>query len=64
MSSLKFTPELTRKAATEAGLTGYRLLDHPMLNEGSAFPEAERRRLGLLGLLPNHCSTVEEQLTR
>ncbi len=64
MSSLKFTPELTRKAATEAGLTGYRLLDHPMLNEGSAFPEAERRRLGLLGLLPYHCSTVEEQLTR
>lgn len=64
MSSLKFAPELTRKGATEAGLTGYLLLDHPLLNEGSAFPEAERRRLGLLGLLPYHCSTVEEQLTR
>lgn len=64
MSSLKFAPAPTRKAATEAGLTGHLLLDHPLLNEGSAFPEAERRRLGLLGLLPYHCSTVEEQLTR
>lgn len=64
MSSLKFAPELTGKAATEAGLTGHLLLDHPLLNEGSAFPEAERRRLRLLGLLPYHCSTVEEQLTR
>lgn len=40
------------------------LLDHPLLNEGSAFPEEERRRLGLLGLLPYHASTTEEQLAR
>jgi malate dehydrogenase (oxaloacetate-decarboxylating) len=48
----------------EAGLTGHLLLDHPLLNEGSAFPEAERRERRLLGLLPYHCSTVAEQLTR
>ena len=64
MSSPEFSPELTRKAGTQAELTGHLLLDHPLLNEGSAFPEAERRRLSLLGLLPYHCSTVEEQLAR
>ncbi len=52
----------TRYAA--AGLTGHLLLDHPLLNEGSAFPEDERRQRQLLGLLPYHCSTVAEQLTR
>ncbi len=48
----------------EAGFAGPLLLDHPLLNEGSAFPEDDRRRLGLLGLLPYHCSTVDEQLAR
>jgi malate dehydrogenase (oxaloacetate-decarboxylating) len=45
-------------------LTGHYLLDDPLHNEGSAFSEADRRRLNLLGLLPYHSSTVEEQLTR
>ena len=40
------------------------LLDDPLLNKGSAFAETERRELGLLGLLPLHSSTVEEQLAR
>src|SRR5215468_1170017 len=43
---------------------GHQLLEHPLLNEGSAFTEADRRRLGLLGLLPYHCSTLDEQLAR
>src|SRR5262252_5562290 len=47
-----------------AGLTGHLLLDHPLFNEGSAFAETERSRLGLLGLLPYHCSTIDEQLAR
>ena len=47
-----------------AGPTGHQLLDDPLLNEGSAFPETDRRRLGLLGLLPYHCSTIDEQLVR
>lgn len=51
-------------AVAEGGLTGHLLLDHPLLNEGSAFPESDRRRLNLLGLLPYHCSTVDEQLAR
>lgn len=45
-------------------LSGQRILDDPLLNKSSAFPEAERRELGLLGLLPLHISTIDEQLTR
>src|SRR5436190_5490114 len=51
-------------AGQGAGPTGHQLLDDPLLNEGSAFPETDRRRLGLLGLLPYHCSTIDEQLVR
>lgn len=40
------------------------ILDTPLLNKGSAFPEEERRELGLLGLLPAHVSTIDEQLAR
>jgi malate dehydrogenase (oxaloacetate-decarboxylating) len=52
------------EAAIETELRGQLLLDNPLLNKGSAFPQNERRELGLLGLLPLHSSTVEEQLAR
>ena len=52
------------EAVLETSLTGQLLLDNPLLNKGSAFPENERREFALLGLLPPHCSTVEEQLAR
>jgi len=52
------------EAVIETNLTGQLLLDNPLLNKGSAFPEDERRELGLLGLLPLHCSTIEEQTAR
>jgi malate dehydrogenase (oxaloacetate-decarboxylating) len=45
-------------------LTGQRLLDDPLLNKSSAFHESERRELGLMGLLPPHISTIDEQLAR
>jgi malate dehydrogenase (oxaloacetate-decarboxylating) len=52
------------EAVIETSLTGQLLLDNPLLNKGSAFSEGERREFGLLGLLPPHCSTVQEQLAR
>jgi malate dehydrogenase (oxaloacetate-decarboxylating) len=45
-------------------LTGKALLEDPLLNKGSAFSRDERQELGLLGLLPPHVATMEEQLAR
>ena len=55
------SPECESQATS---ISGQRLLDDPLLNRSTAFPEDERRELGLLGLLPLHTSTMEEQLAR
>ena len=56
--------ETETEEAVEVSLTGRMLLDNPLLNKGTAFPENERRELGLLGLLPPHAATMEEQAAR
>jgi malate dehydrogenase (oxaloacetate-decarboxylating)(NADP+) len=43
---------------------GETLLHDPILNKGSAFTLAERRALGLEGLLPPHVHRLEEQVAR
>lgn len=43
---------------------GMDLLDTPLLNKGTAFTEEERALFGLLGLLPPHVETLEEQVVR
>jgi malate dehydrogenase (oxaloacetate-decarboxylating) len=48
----------------DVSLTGHALLDHPLLNKGSSFSDEERHEFGLLGLLPPHVSSMEEQLLR
>ena len=48
----------------EVSLTGQRLLEYPLLNKGSSFPEDERREFHLLGLLPQHVAPLEVQLAR
>jgi len=45
-------------------LTGGALLENPLLNKGIAFSEAERIELGLLGLLPPHVESMDEQAER
>jgi malate dehydrogenase (oxaloacetate-decarboxylating) len=60
---------IRRDAAThdqyiETALTGHALLEHPMLNKGSAFTEAERREFGLVGLLPMNVSPPDTQIER
>ena len=45
-------------------LRGGALLENPLLNKGNAFSETERRDLGLIGLLPPHVETLDEQVER
>ncbi|HEU5100021.1 MAG TPA: NAD-dependent malic enzyme, partial [Roseiflexaceae bacterium] len=54
----------TGEEAVEVELTGSQLLACPLLNKGIAFTEQERHELGLLGLLPAHVATIDEQVAR
>lgn len=54
----------TGEEVLEVSLTGQMLLDNSLLNKGTAFSDDERRELDMLGLLPPHVSTPEEQVTR
>lgn len=58
------TPDELLEPSVRVPLAGPVLLDNPSFNKGTAFSENERRNLGLLGLLPFHCSTIDEQLVR
>ncbi|QDU52817.1 NAD-dependent malic enzyme [Gimesia panareensis] len=43
---------------------GHLLIEDPLLNKGTAFSEEERSEFGLMGLLPPHIDTLEEQTER
>jgi malate dehydrogenase (oxaloacetate-decarboxylating) len=43
-------------------LRGKDLIGNPLLNKGTAFSDDERHAFGLLGLLPPHSTTIEEQV--
>ena len=51
-------------AVIETELTGFDLINQPMLNKGTAFSEDERTRFALHGLLPPHVGSLDEQVTR
>jgi malate dehydrogenase (oxaloacetate-decarboxylating)(NADP+) len=53
-----------KTAPTPEHPTGYRLLRNPRLNKGTAFTEAERRALGLEGLLPPAVTNMALQVAR
>ena len=46
------------------GVRGNDLLRNPILNRGTAFTDAERRALGLVGLLSTGVSSIEAQVRR
>ncbi|WP_435020027.1 NAD-dependent malic enzyme [Tundrisphaera sp. TA3] len=48
----------------ESPFDGHLLLERPLLNKGTAFTQEERRDFKLLGLLPPHVETLEEQVGR
>jgi malate dehydrogenase (oxaloacetate-decarboxylating) len=48
----------------ETALSGYELLNDPVLNKGTAFTEAERDEFELHGLLPPHVAELDYQVTR
>ena len=49
---------------TETSLSGFDLLNQPMLNKGTAFSDEERDAFALHGLLPPHVGTLEDQAAR
>ena len=48
----------------ETSLSGYELLNDPLLNKGTAFTEPERDEFDLHGLLPPHVSQLDYQVKR
>jgi malate dehydrogenase (oxaloacetate-decarboxylating) len=48
----------------ETGLSGFDLINFPMLNKGTAFSENERTDFALHGLLPPHVGSLEDQAAR
>src|SRR5262249_9046093 len=48
----------------EVPFTGHLLLERPLFNKGTAFTAEERRAFRLLGLLPPHEETLEQQVAR
>ena len=55
---------LDKLSAAPKHPTGYELLHNPRLNRGTAFSAAERRALGLEGLLPPAVTTIPIQVAR
>ncbi|MEF2279374.1 NAD-dependent malic enzyme [Deinococcus sp. YIM 134068] len=48
----------------DVNVTGFSLLQTPLLNKSTGFTREERRALGLEGLVPPHTSTLPEQKER
>jgi malate dehydrogenase (oxaloacetate-decarboxylating) len=48
----------------ETALSGYELLNDPLLNKGTAFTEDEREQFELHGLLPPHVAALDWQVRR
>jgi len=58
------SPRIVKTALVETALSGYELLNNPVLNKGTAFTDAERDAFDLLGLLPPHVAELDYQVMR
>lgn len=58
------TTESELNILAPSSLSGRALLENPLLNKGTAFSESERIELGLLGLLPPHVESLDDQVIR
>ncbi|MEE8484385.1 MAG: NAD-dependent malic enzyme [Nitrospinota bacterium] len=48
----------------EVHKSGQEIIHNPLLNKGTSFTKKEREELDLIGLLPPHVATLDEQLKR
>lgn len=55
---------MTSDRVLETSLSGFDLMNFPMLNKGTAFTEQERTDFALHGLLPPHIGCLEDQAER
>jgi malate dehydrogenase (oxaloacetate-decarboxylating) len=55
---------VTPDGVLETTLSGFDLINFPMLNKGTAFTEDERTDFALHGLLPPHVGNLEDQAAR
>jgi malate dehydrogenase (oxaloacetate-decarboxylating) len=55
---------LSTSGPVDCALTGTALLNTPSFNKGSGFPEEERVKFKLTGLLPQGIQTLERQANR
>lgn len=55
---------ITSDRVLETSLSGFDLVNFPMLNKGTAFTEDERTDFALHGLLPPHLGCLEDQAER
>src|ERR1700733_7420537 len=53
-----------RSRVIETALSGYELLNDPLLNKGTAFSDAERDEFELHGLLPPYVTSLDLQVGR
>ena len=59
-----FVDSQTSEPYLSVDITGESVLHDAFLNKGDAFTREERDEFNLVGLLPDHVSTIEEQLRR